>query len=66
MGFEVLGWAAAGLAAVGFKKHQVHCPDAAEPSSVTETVECNDAKPNVGKAGVCLVPFLADAIIYQF
>ena len=49
-GFKELGLAAAGLVAGGYKHHQVHCPDTAEPTSVTKTTECNAAKPNAGKA----------------
>ena len=49
-GFKGLGLAAAGLAAVVFSQHQVHCPDAAEPTSVTETTERKAAKPDIGKA----------------
>ena len=50
VGFEALHSVAAGLAADGFKQHQVHHPNAAEPTSVTKTAERNAAKPNVGGA----------------
>ena len=49
-GFKVLGLVAPGVAAVGFKQHQVHCPDTTEPTSVTKTIEHNAAKSNTGKA----------------
>ncbi len=66
MGFEELGFAAAGLAAVGFKQHQVHHLDTADPTSVTETTERDAAKPNIGKAKGSTMPFPADVTIIQF
>ena len=65
-GFEVLDLAALSLAVVRIKWHQVHCPDAAEPTSVTKTPEHYAAKPNEGKAMGLLMPFLADTTINQF
>ncbi len=47
--FEVVGLVVVGLAAVSFKQHQVHHPDAAEPTSVNETTEHDAAKLDVGK-----------------
>ncbi len=52
VGFEALDSAAVGLAAVSFNQHQVHHPDAAEPTSVTKITDHNAAKPDVGKLQV--------------
>ena len=48
-GFEMLHLVAAGLAADGFNQHQVHHPNAAEPTSVTKTAECNASQTQCGE-----------------
>ena len=48
--FEALGLAMSNSEAVWFKQHQVHCTNAAEPTSFTATPEHNAAKPDVGEA----------------
>ena len=65
VGFEELGSVVVGLAAVGVKQHQVHCTNASETTSVTNTPEHNAAKPDVGKAMGLSMPFLADVTINQ-
>ena len=57
VGFEALSLAALGLEAVGFKQHQEHHLDAAEPTSDIKTAECNAAIPIVGKLWVRPVPY---------
>ena len=65
--FVVVGLVAAvfeALAAVGFKQHQVHHPNAAEPTSVTKTAECNASQTRCGRVGTEYLS--ADAAIYEF
>ena len=49
-GFEALGLATSNSEAVWFKQHQIHCTNAAEPTSFTATPEHNAAEPDVGEA----------------
>ena len=64
VGFEALHLVAAGLAAGGFKQHQVHHSNAAEPTSVTKTAECNASQTRCGRVGTEYLS--ADAAIYEF
>ena len=63
VGFEALHSMAAGLAADGFKQHQVHHPNAAEPTSITKTAECNASQTECGWVGMEYLS--ADAAIYK-
>ena len=63
VGFEALYSVAAGLAADGFKQHQLHHPNAAEPTSVIKTEKCNGSQTRCGRVGKEYLS--ADAAIYK-